>query len=143
MKKWFYRLCKADADTAFQRGQSNWLGSKVSPYSCVGIRIYLRYHLCCVINFNTLVECPSVQDQLRTGSQWKGSILTNSQFCKTSKNLQLDKQGLFSLIPETAVQRNFPVSLARFFRTTILYYIDNHMQNRCSKWYHKIHGKTL
>ena len=70
------------------------------------------------------------------------SILTYSHFCKASKNLQPAKPGLFSLIPEAAVHINFAVNLARFFRTPILYYIDNHIQNRCSKKSRKTHGKT-
>ena len=65
-----------------------------------------------------------------------------SYFCKTSKNLQPAKQGLFSLIPEAAVHINFAVNLARFFRTPTLYYIDNHVKNRCSKKSRKICGKT-
>ena len=59
------------------------------PRSCLDIKIYLRYHLCWVINFNTLIACSSVQSQLKTASQWKDSIpyiLTYSQFCKTSIN---------------------------------------------------------
>ena len=68
--------------------------------------------------------------------------MTYSQFCKTRINLQPAKQGLFSLIPETAIHMSFAVNLARFFRTPILYYIDNHIQNRCSKKSRKIHGKT-
>ena len=54
------------------------------------------------------------------------------------KNLQKDKQGLFSLIPEATVHINLAVILARSFRTPILYYIDNHIQNRCSKKSRKI-----
>ena len=61
---------------------------------------------------------------------------------KHQKNLQPAKQGLFSLIPEAAVHINFAVNLARIFRTSILYYIDNHIQNRCSKKSRKIHGRT-
>ena len=61
---------------------------------------------------------------------------------KHQKNLQPAKQGLFSLIPEAAVHINFAVNLARFFRTPILSYIDNHIQNRCSKKSRKLHGKT-
>ena len=37
--------------------QSNWLGSKVSPDSCLNIKLYLIQVIifaCCVINFNTL-----------------------------------------------------------------------------------------
>ena len=45
------------------------------------------------------------------------------------KKLQPPKQGLFSLIPEAAVHINFAVNLAKFFRTPILYYIDNLIQN--------------
>ena len=59
------------------------VGSKVSPYNCLDIKIYLCFHLRCVINFDALVECLSVQDHLKTASQWKGSltlILTCSQF---------------------------------------------------------------
>ena len=68
--------------------------------------------------------------------------LTYSQFCKAAKNLWPAKQGLFSGIPEAAVDVNFAVNLARFFRTPISYYIDNHIQNRCSKKSRKTHGKT-
>ena len=42
---------------------------KISPWSCLVIKIYLRYHLRWVINFNTLVGCLSVQDQLKTATQ--------------------------------------------------------------------------
>ena len=70
------------------------------------------------------------------------TLNTDSHLCKTSKNLQPAKQGLFSLIPEAAVHINFAVNLARFFRTPTLYYLDNHVQNRCSKKSPKIHGKT-
>ena len=100
---------------------------KISPYSCLNIKIYLRYHLCCDINFNTLVVCSSVQ-------------LTYSKFCKTSINLQPAKQGLLSLIPEAVVHMNFAVNFARFFSTLILYSIGNHIQNRCFKKSRKIHG---
>ena len=37
---------------------------------------------------------------------------------------------------------NFVVNLARFFRTPILYYIDNHLRIRCPKKSSKIHVKT-
>ena len=80
-----------------------------------------------------MVGCWSIQDQLKTTSQWKGSIpqiLAYSQFFKTSKNLQPTKQGLFSLILEAAIQINFAVSLARFFRIPILYIIIYVMQYR-------------
>ena len=43
---------------------------------------------------------------------------------------------------EAAVYITFAVNLARLFRTPILYYIDNHVQNRCSKKSRKIHGKA-
>ena len=66
-----------------------------------------------------------------------------SYFCKTSKNLQPAKQGLFSLIPEAAVHINFAVNLARFFRTPILYYIDNHIQIGVPKDLAKFMGKHL
>ena len=56
--------------------------------------------------------------------------------------LQPAKQALFSRIPEATVHINFSVNLARFFRTPIFYYIDNRIQNRCSKKFSKIHGKT-
>ena len=58
------------------------------------------------------------------------------------KKLQPVKQDLLSLLPESAVHINFAVNLARFFKTPILYYIDNHIQNRSSKKSRKIHGKT-
>ena len=74
------------------------------------------------------------------------TLLTYSQFCKTSKNFQSTKQGLLSVIPEAAICINFVVNLAIYFRTPILishrYYIDNHIQKRCSKKSRKIHGKT-
>ena len=57
-------------------------------------------------------------------------------------NLQPAKQGIFSLIPEAAVHMNFAVNFARFFRTPILYNIDNHTQRKCSKKSRKLHGKT-
>ena len=78
------------ADTEFQRGQSNCFN--VTPCSCLDIKMQHRYHLCCVINFNTLVGFSSVQDRLKTTSQWKSStpyILTYYQFCKASTNWQL------------------------------------------------------
>ena len=62
---------------------------------------------------------------------------------KDIKNLQPAKKGLFSLTSEAAVHINFAVNLARSFRTPILHCIDNHIQNRCSKKYRKIHGKQL
>ena len=37
------------ADTVFQRGHSNWLGSKFSP-CCLDIKIYFCYHLCVLRN---------------------------------------------------------------------------------------------
>ena len=97
------------------------------PRSCLDIKIYLRYHLCWVINFNTLIACSSVQSQLKTASQWKDSIpyiLTYSQFCKTSRNLQPAKQGLFSQTAEAAVHMNFVVNFAGFFRTPFLHNIQ-------------------
>ena len=54
----------------------NWRGCRISPRSYLDIKIYLRYHLCWVINFNTLIGCSSVQNQLKAASQWKDSILT-------------------------------------------------------------------
>ena len=56
-------------------------------------------------------------------------ILTYSQFCKTSINLQLVKQGIYSQIPEAAVQMNLRDILEQLFCTTY----NNHIQNRCSK----------
>ena len=38
---------------------------------------------------------------------------------------------------------NFGVNFARFFRTPILYNIDNQIQSRCSKKSRKIHGEIL
>ena len=55
--------------------------------------------------------------------------LAYSQFCKAAKTLRPAKQVLVSVIPEAAVQINFAVNLARFFRTPISYYIDNHIKN--------------
>ena len=51
-----------------------------------------------------------MQNQLKAASQLKDSILTYSQFCKTSITLQPAKQGLFSLIPEAAAHMNFTMS---------------------------------
>ena len=121
------------------------LGSKVSPCSCLDIKMYLRYHLCCVINFNTLVWCSSVQDQLKTASQWKDSIpyiLTYSQFCKTSINLQSVKQDLFSLIPKQPFTWVLPWILQDVLEHLFRITYDNHIQNRCSGKSRKIHGKT-
>ena len=101
----------------------NWRGCSISPRSCLDIKIYLRYHLCWVINFNTLIGCSSVQNQLKAASQWKDSILTYSQFCKTSLTLQPAKQGLFSLILEAAAHMNFAVNFVGVFRTTFLHNI--------------------
>ena len=64
-----------------------------------------------------------MQNLLKTASQWKNSILTYSEFCKTSINLQPAKQSLFSLIPEAAVHMNFAVNFVEFFRTHFLYNI--------------------
>ena len=57
-------------------------------------------------------------------------------------SLQPAKQGLFLLIQKADADMNFAVNLARIFRTPILYYIDNHTQNKCSKKSRKIHGET-
>ena len=81
-----------------------------------------------------MAGCPSVQDQSNTDLQ---PVLQNI------KKMQPAKQDLLSLIPEAAVHINFAMNLARFFRTPSLYYIDNHIQNRCSKKSRKVHGKTL
>ena len=54
-------------------------------------------------------------------------ILTYSQTCETSINLQLTKQGIFSIIPEAAVHMNLAMNIARFFRTPILHTRNNHM----------------
>ena len=59
--------------------------------------------------------------------------LTYSKLCKTSINLQPDKQGLFSLIPEAVAHMNFAVNFARFFSTLILYSIGNHIGNHNHK----------
>ena len=75
-------------------------------------------------------------------TNWKLHLSGKVQYLKYWLKVNSAKQGLFSLIPERAVDMSFPVNLARFFRTPVLYYIDNHIQNRCSKSYRKIHGKT-
>ena len=74
------------------------------------------------ISARSVENCTSVErrNTLDTDLQ---SILQNI------KNLQPAKEGLFSLIPEAVVHMNFAGSLAKFFRTTILYYIDNYTQN--------------
>ena len=79
-----------------------------------------------LISARSVENCISVE-RLNTLNTDLQSLLQNI------KNLQPAKQGLFLLIPEAAVHINFAVNLARFFRTPILYYIDNHIQNRCSK----------
>ena len=87
----------------------------------------------------------SVQDQLKTASHWKDStpyILTCSQFCKTSINLQSAIQGLFSLIPEAAVHINFAVNFAGFLEHLFCITYDNQIHNRCSKKSRKILEKT-
>ena len=87
------------------------------------------------ISARSAENCISVE-RLNTLNTDLQSVLPNI------KKLQPGKQGLFSLIPEAAVHMNFAVNLARFCRTPVLYYIDNHIQNRCSKKYRKIHWKT-
>ena len=71
----------------------------------------------------------------------KPYILTYSQFCKTSINFQLAKQGLFSLIPEAAVNMNFAVNFVSFLEHLFCITYNNHIQNRCSKKSCKIHWK--
>ena len=73
------------------------------------------------ISARSVENCISVErvNTLNTDLQ---SILQNIK-----KKLQPAKQGLFSLIPEAAVHINFAVNLARFFRTPILYYVDNNI----------------
>ena len=95
------------------------LSFKRYPCSYLNIMIYLRYHLCCVINVSILDGCSSVQDQLKNPSQWKDWVPYN-QTCKTSINLQPVKQSIFSVALETAVHMNFALNIARFFRTPIL-----------------------
>ena len=46
----------------------------VSSCTCPNIKIYLRYHLSCVANLDTLVESSSVLNQVKTVCQWKDSI---------------------------------------------------------------------
>ena len=74
-------------------------------------------------------------------TSWKLHLSGKVQYLKYWLKVNSAKQGLFSLTPERAVDMSFAVNLARFFRTPVLYYIDNHIQNRCSKNYRKIHGK--
>ena len=74
-------------------------------------------------------------------TNWKLHLSGKVQYLKYWLKVNSAKQGLFSLIPERAVDMSFAVNLARFFRTPVLYYIDNHIQNRCSKNYRKIRGK--
>ena len=70
-------------------------------------------------------------------------MLTYSQFCKTSKNLQPAKQGLFSLIPKTAVHIDFAVNLARFFRTSIQKQQSRGaLKRRCSENMQQIYRRT-
>ena len=86
-----------------------------------------------------------MQDQLKTTSQWKDLMryaLVYSQFCKTSVNLQLAKQGLFSLIPEAAVNMNFAVNFVSLLEHLFCITNNNHVQNKCSKKSCKIHWKT-
>ena len=61
------------ADTVFQRGQSNWQGSSVSP-SPVCISGSASVITCFAYNVNTLIRCSSVQDQLKPASPWEDSI---------------------------------------------------------------------
>ena len=68
--------------------------------------------------------------------------MTYSQFFQTSINLDTAKQGLLSRIPISVVHMNFVVNSAEFFRTPMLYNIDNHIQNKCSEKSRKNHGKT-
>ena len=99
-----------------------WTSRYTSVMICVGssIRCGLVF-----ISARSVENCISVERLNTLNTDF-------SQFCKTSKNLQPAKQGLFALIPEAAIHINFAMNLARFFRTPTLYYIDDHIQNRCS-----------
>ena len=98
---------------------------------------------------STLIRCGWVFISARSVKNWISverfnTLNTDLQpLLQNIKNLQPAKQGLFSLIPEATIHINFAAFLASSFRTPILYYIDNHIQNRCSKKSHKTHGKTL
>ena len=86
------------------------------------------------------VESPPLIRWLRAHqckTSWKLHLSGKVQYLKYWLKVNL----VFSLIPERAIDMSFAMNLARFFRTLVLYYIDNHIQNRCSKNYHKIHGK--
>ena len=86
------------------------------------------------------VESPPLIRWLRVHqckTSWKLHLSGKVQYLKYWLKVNL----VFSLIPERAIDMSFAMNLARFFRTLVLYYIDNHIQNRCSKNYHKIHGK--
>ena len=72
-------------------------GVWISTYTCI------IYHVATPQSeLVTLVVCSSVQDQLKTLSQWKDKIpqiLIYSQLCKKSVNPRRVKQDLLSLIP--------------------------------------------
>ena len=116
-----------------------WTSRYTYVIICVGLLMRLVW--CSIrcglvfISARSAENCISVE-RLNTLNTDLQSVLPNI------KKLQPGKQGLFSLIPEAAVHMNFAVNLARFCRTPVLYYIDNHIQNRCSKKYRKIHWKT-
>ena len=96
-----------------------------------------------ICNRWVFINARSVEKRKGKGKGSIPSILTYCQFCKTSKNLQPAKQGLFSLMPEVAVHINFAVNLARIFITSILYYIDNHIQRGVLKNLKNFMGKHL
>ena len=74
-----------------------------------------RYHLCCVIIFNTLVGCSSLQDQLNTTSRWKHLNTDLKSVLQNINKLATGETSLFLLIQEAAVYMNFAMNCARFF----------------------------
>ena len=113
----------SSTDTAFQRQQVVKLTRFQSfPLQLMDIKIY-PYHLCCVINFNTLVGCSSLQDQLKTTSQWEHLNTDLKSVLQNINKFATGQTSLFLLIQEAAVYINFAMNCARCFRTSISYNI--------------------
>ena len=100
----------------------------------------------CVISFKTLWlgihQCKISWKLHLSGKAQDLKYWLTVRSAKHQKNLQPAKQGLFLLIPDAAVYINFAVNLARFSRTPILYYMDNHIQISQNSWESTFAGIT-
>ena len=88
---------------------------------------------CCVINFNTLWlgvhQCKISWKLHPSGKAQYLKYYLQSLLQKIKKSAAGETR---PILTNTRSSRpvNFAVNLARFFRTPMLYYIDNHIQNR-------------